>query len=893
MKKKKENIQKCYTDKNSILKDIKSKYVEDIDAFYVNNSKNNSCALVYFDDLIPFIPSSQLKNEISLISNRNQSFLKRKIRACVNIEEIIENINNQIEVGNFISDMLALVNESENDNKEKLSKNCSNKLEEINKENISNNNKIINTNINNRNNEDKIINEIGINNNSEENIDEKFIKNLKEYDIFLKVLSYDFYEKEQEIIVIPNDFRNESNYKFIWILNLYNELKSYILNHNYAIYSFSDEDCYFELENKNKSLNLDLIELDIKISNNNSKSMKKMFRNNDLIIIFNRKNKKISTIEKKLNSFSESEKKKVVLGIIKIESKNSTVKLLIKNDDIKKLNINKDYYIFNYITNINYFSGLFKNLFSLNLGLFKNVILTNNYNLKINEINNIHNTESKKYLINKKEIFMKKIIESNIFNECQKKALNSANKLREGDILLIEALPGSGKMKMLIGLLSLFMLNENPKILICSYSSEAIGKILEKLNRKKLYDENLNHMKLNFFRHNGIINIWFNNSTLYKIKDNFTENQKKDFEIFKKDIKLNVRTKISKKLMKIDFKHLFEMFMENKKEKDEGCSELFLKETPIMLADFENISKSFIKKYNYDYLIIYDACRSTELDCLLPLCLNTKYMILIGDRNQIKSKVYSSFSKRIKYNRSLFERLIEGGKKTIILDFRSKIPDIINNYLNKNYYDNKIRNDKEKIIKLNNNSIYEIIKSDKCLYFFDLVNCYQLRNTQDNIDYFNIFEMDLIIEILNKLVIEKKYTYTIITPYKIQTKKLEKLKKINDLKNNENMNIEVKLLDTCDGDISDIVFFSTVRTEFKNQNDIKIFEDFRYLNFVLSKAKFACFILGNSETLEACKIWKDFINYCREIKCYTKIKEKFTPGFFDLSEYIKNVVNLK
>ena len=144
--------------------------------------------------------------------------------------------------------------------------------------------------------------------------------------------------------------------------------------------------------------------------------MKKMFRNNDLIIIFNRKNKKISTIEKKLNSFSESEKKKVVLGIIKIESKNSTVKLLIKNDDIKKLNINKDYYIFNYITNINYFSGLFKNLFSLNLGLFKNVILTNNYNLKINEINNIHNTESKKYLINKKEIFMKKIIESNIFN---------------------------------------------------------------------------------------------------------------------------------------------------------------------------------------------------------------------------------------------------------------------------------------------------------------------------------------------------------------------------------------------------------------------------------------------------------------------------------------------
>jgi superfamily I DNA and/or RNA helicase len=152
-----------------------------------------------------------------------------------------------------------------------------------------------------------------------------------------------------------------------------------------------------------------------------------------------------------------------------------------------------------------------------------------------------------------------------------------------------------------------------------------------------------------------------------------------------------------------------------------------------------------------------------------------------------------------------------------------------------------------------------------------------------------------------KMDILKNYKFAIICAYKSQVLKFREMKKADKFFNNNQIlnEIEINTVDSFQGQERDIIIFSTVRANFKddsvssnledgeipktpeeklnenNNNNIGIgfLNDFRRMNVGLSRAKVGCFVVGHFETLKNNSYWKKLINFCKEKNSFFKVEK--------------------
>lgn len=72
-------------------------------------------------------------------------------------------------------------------------------------------------------------------------------------------------------------------------------------------------------------------------------------------------------------------------------------------------------------------------------------------------------------------------------------------------------------------------------------------------------------------------------------------------------------------------------------------------------------------------MIIDEAGQCTEPNLMISLQLNVPKILLIGDPCQLPATTFSPDSNVTLYNRSLFERMIDGGLKPYFLDIQYRM----------------------------------------------------------------------------------------------------------------------------------------------------------------------------------------------------------------------------
>ena len=155
----------------------------------------------------------------------------------------------------------------------------------------------------------------------------------------------------------------------------------------------------------------------------------------------------------------------------------------------------------------------------------------------------------------------------------------------------------------------------------------------------------------------------------------------------------------------------------------------------------------------------------------------------------------------------------------------------------------------------------------------------------------------------------KNYKFAIICTYKSQVIKFREIKKSDKFFNNQKINdIEINTVDSFQGQERDIIIFSTVRANFKDENSLEdgeipslpeqcnqnnnnernvgigFLNDFRRMNVGLSRAKVGCFVVGHFETLKNNSYWKKLMNYCKNKNSFFKVENSKE------SESIKNIL---
>ena len=390
----------------------------------------------------------------------------------------------------------------------------------------------------------------------------------------------------------------------------------------------------------------------------------------------------------------------------------------------------------------------------------------------------------------------------------QKQAVRRA--VHSNDFFLIHGPFGTGKTTTIIELI-LQEVKQNHTVLVTGESNTAIDNILKKLKRK--------HDKIKFTRvgTSNKIPPYLRQYTLdYKVKQYLADNKNINAE------KLEIEEEI-------------------------------LNHSDVILTTNSSAGSKSLSNIKFDIAIIDEASQATIPSVLIPINKAGKF-VLIGDHKQLPPVIFNNNTEYLKT--SLFEELIINYKhqsEELLIQYRMN--EILMEFPNRKFYENKLICSKKSKEYFLQSRVLEKYDSSSPLIFIDTSK--HENNKESSLDYshsyINKLEIEIALDIINICLNNSIKTKDIgvISPYKNQVRLI-----------NKKTNVDVKSVDGFQGGEKDIIIISLVRSNVNK--DIGFLNDLRRLNVSLTRAKKKLIVIGNRETLESNKDYKEFLKFCEE-----------------------------
>ncbi|KAF4754217.1 hypothetical protein FOZ62_027468 [Perkinsus olseni] len=285
------------------------------------------------------------------------------------------------------------------------------------------------------------------------------------------------------------------------------------------------------------------------------------------------------------------------------------------------------------------------------------------------------------------------------------------------------------------------------------------------------------------------------------------------------------------------------------RSRDEACKQLLGRARVVLgtLSSFgsNTITTNFVARDAT--CIIDEACQAIEPSALIPLKLRgVKRLVLVGDPQQLPATVVSMEAKALRYERSLFERLVDAGWQAHLLDEQYRMLPEIADFASREFYDGRLRT------------------ADSCrfppslgqplrpLLFLDSRRGAEERG-RGGTSLVNTEEAGLVGKMVEAMA-TRNMSIGVVTPYRQQAHLIKRI---------VSSGAEVDTVDAYQGQEKDIIIMSCVRSS--RDGGIGFVADYRRLNVSLTRAKFALWIVGNAESLgRSSKVWGDLVSHCRE-----------------------------
>lgn len=428
-------------------------------------------------------------------------------------------------------------------------------------------------------------------------------------------------------------------------------------------------------------------------------------------------------------------------------------------------------------------------------------------------------------------IYNNKNVEINL---AQKIAVENA--LSEKNIYLIQGPPGTGKTTVIREMMhQQLQLQPTSRILIVSQANVAIDNVLKGFQERYYID---------MIRCGNIDKIdEALNSISFDEKYSHYQNiiAKKDIEepleVFMKQWKSIVSNEI-----KGNAPIMGELIVRNHKIVGATCLGLMQR-------------KIGLNRVMFDLVIIDEAGKALPAELLIPIN-RAKKVIMIGDHMQLPPVIHpalydsekieiadAKYCKEELFTTSLFERLY---KKTSVdnksmLDTQYRMPAVIGSMISKFFYDGKLKN---------GDSTYqrETKYFNKHLNLLDLSNNRQYQETTKNGSVTNLFEAEIVVDIIKKIRKERPIDekIAVICPYKGQNRCIKSAFNRANISMSK-LNISVNTIDAYQGDEAEIVIYCMTRAKKRTL----YFSDEARLNVALSRVKNDLLIIGSLKYLKS------------------------------------------
>ncbi|KAK7467696.1 ATP-dependent RNA helicase [Stygiomarasmius scandens] len=267
-----------------------------------------------------------------------------------------------------------------------------------------------------------------------------------------------------------------------------------------------------------------------------------------------------------------------------------------------------------------------------------------------------------------------------------------------------------------------------------------------------------------------------------------------------------------------------------------------------------------LSKLKFRTVLIDEATAATEPECMIPLVLGCKQVVLVGDHQQLGPVIMNQKAVRAGLTQSLFERLVVLGNRPIRLPVQYRMHPCLSKFPSNMFYEGTLYDGVTTLERLRKNVDFPWPVPDTPMFFYQ--NLGQEEISSSGTSFLNQTEASNVEKIVTQFLKSGVVPGQIgvMTPYLGQRSYIVNYMRFNgSLGKDLYKEIEV---DTFPGREKDYIILSCVRSN--GYQGIGFLSDPRWLNVVLTRAKYGLIILGNPKALSKHPLWQYLLTHYKE-----------------------------
>ncbi|OQS00947.1 hypothetical protein ACHHYP_02059 [Achlya hypogyna] len=309
------------------------------------------------------------------------------------------------------------------------------------------------------------------------------------------------------------------------------------------------------------------------------------------------------------------------------------------------------------------------------------------------------------------------------------------------------------------------------------------------------------------------------------------------------------------------------------KETKDQLESSFLESAHIVFTTLSSAGHRALDDSNrYDILVIDEAAQAVELSTIIPMRFGSKQCVLVGDPQQLSATVFSRTSAQSLYERSLFERLESCGHPVHMLRTQYRSHPVISAFPRQYFYGGLLMDGENVSAPGYTKPYHSLAPAFLPLVFWNLLGS---REKAGPASRANQMEIDLAVNLYLTLrnacppdAVRGKVG--VITPYAFQMEELKRAFK-RACNGDYSHDVEINTVDGYQGREKDIIILSTVRAD--PRKGVGFLSDIRRMNVALTRAKYACYVIGSEATLVSSKPWRALLDHARATHCMVHVAD--------------------
>jgi regulator of nonsense transcripts 1 len=273
-----------------------------------------------------------------------------------------------------------------------------------------------------------------------------------------------------------------------------------------------------------------------------------------------------------------------------------------------------------------------------------------------------------------------------------------------------------------------------------------------------------------------------------------------------------------------------------------------------------------LSKMKFRNVLIDESTQSAEPECMIPLVLGCKQVVLVGDHKQLGPVIMNKKAARAGLNQSLFERLVNLRLQPIRLNIQYRMHPCLSEFPSNMFYDGSLQNGVTVQQRLRKDIDFPWPVSDMPMMFWSNLGNEEI--SASGTSYLNRTEASNVEKVVTRFFKAgvKPNDIGVITPYEGQRSYIvSTMQNTGSFPKEKYKEVEVASVDAFQGREKDFIVLSCVRSN-ENQG-IGFLSDPRRLNVALTRAKYGLVIIGNPKVLSKHELWHHLLVHFKDRKC--------------------------